>query len=145
MAEFINAVARGEQCNVTYRKQYGIVNSIATGPFPYPPEETDKNWAEINYPFNIDTKKLAPIDFESIHLEEISKLTNESGEEELVWTGQYGYAGYVTASADTIPEAKQKVERLRSAIKITDMKYRTDVGDRVHEHDIPTLKKQGWI
>ncbi len=145
MAEFINAVARGEKYDLKYRKHFGIVNAIATGPFPYPPEEVNRQEWDTEPTFEINTDELDDNDLESIHIEEISKRTKEDGTEEIYWAGQYGYAAYVTASAETIPEAKQKVERLRSAIKLDNMKYRTDIGDRVHEYDLPKLKELGLI
>ena len=145
MAEFINAVARGEKHDLIYRKHFGIVNSIATGSFPYPPDEVNRLEWDIEPAFQINTDELEDRDLESIHLEEISKRIKEDNKEEMYWAGQYGYAAYVTASAESILEAKQKVEKLRSAITLENMKYRTDVGDRVHEYDIPKLKELGLI
>lgn len=142
MAEFFTAVARGEQHELQVRDHFGIVNAIATGPFPYPPEDDDIDWKSTQYPFHIETNDLLDEDFESIHIEEISKR-GETGE--MYWAGEFGYAAYVTASAESIPEAKRKVERLRSKVMLPNMKYRTDIGDRVHDHDLDKLKEWGWV
>lgn len=140
LAEFFAAVARGEEHTPTFKNQFGIVNSLATGPFPFPPEDDDIDWKSVEHAFSIDTDMLSEHDLSSIHVEEISIRGKE-----LYWAGEYGYAAYVTASADTIPQAKEIVEKRRNAVTLTDMKYRTDIGDRVRNNDLPELKRMGWV
>ena len=143
IADFFAAIARGEQYDLNYRDHFGVVNAIATGPFPFPPEDDETDWLSREYPFQIDSAELDEKELESIHIEEIS--IHPDNENEMYWAGEFGYAAFVTASANTIPEAQAKVERLRNSITIPEIKYRTDIGDRVHNNDLPLLKKWGWI
>ena len=52
---------------------------------------------------------------------------------------------FITAYADTIPKAKKKAMKLVTALNVPHSFHRTDIGDRVHKHDLPMLKKWGWV
>lgn len=49
-----------------------------------------------------------------------------------------------TAFGRTIPEAKKRVYRTISNIKVVDIQYRSDIGDRVPA-DLALLKQWGWV
>jgi phosphoribosylamine--glycine ligase len=141
MGDLLYAVAKGKQAKLKCKDAYGIVVAIAVPPFPFPPKKNVKGKNRIlNF-----LRPLKQNEVDSIHFEEISKRINKNGSEEHYWAGEFGYAKYITASAKTIPAAQKKIKHLLKAIHLPDMIYRTDIGDRVHRHDIPKLKKWGWV
>lgn len=138
MGEFVHAVASGNQVELKHKDEYGIVLSLGLPPFPFPPQ---KGKRKKKYTIKHDLKKHHE---PSIHFEEVSKRKAGDGEE-LYWAGSYGYLGYITASAKSVPEAKQKAMNILRKFDVPDLIHRTDIGDRVHKHDLKMLKKWGWI
>lgn len=144
MADLISAVAKGEQTKVAYKKHFGIVVAIGVPPFPNPPKSISKKTQSKDLLLSFNKTPHAD-DMSSIHFEEISIKQDKNNEEILYWAGEFGYAAYVTASADTIPKAKKRAMSLLNTINLPNMVYRTDIGDRVHKNDLKMLKKWGWI
>jgi phosphoribosylamine---glycine ligase len=144
IGEFFYALSKGEKVRLKYKKEYGIVAAIGVPPFPYPPKETKGKRKKHGDVLQIDPN-LSEEAKKSIYLEEVSKRKNASGQDELYWSGAYGYVAYVTAAGDSIPKTQKKIKQLLSSVSIPEMTYRTDIGDRVHRKDLPLLKKWGWI
>lgn len=144
LADFIFDTASGKSTGFSWRPGYGIVASIALPPFPYPPEAESDSIRAFRPSIQI-SPKLSTRDLQSIHLEEVSVRQGPDGRDELFWSGEFGYAAYVTGSGLTIPEAQSEVLRRLRSVSVPDMIYRTDIGDRVHNHDFPLLREWGWI
>ncbi|MFZ2252718.1 MAG: hypothetical protein WAW13_00925 [Minisyncoccia bacterium] len=145
MADLLYAVATGKKVDVKYKKQYGIVVSLAVPPFPYPPKKKKVQPSlQKNVLFSLK-QSLTAAEVNSMHYEEVSKRKNKQGKEEMYWAGEFGYAAYVTASAKTIPGVQKKAALLVSNVNVPDMICRTDIGDRVYKNDLPMLKKWRWI
>ena len=145
MADFIYAVAKGKRVNLKCKKQFGIVVSIAVPPFPYPPKAGQKPRMTAKDRIISFTRTLSTEDECSVCFEEVSKRKNKRGEEEMFWAGTYGYVAFIATYADTIPKAKKKAMKLVTALNVPHSFHRTDIGDRVHKHDLPMLKKWGWV
>jgi phosphoribosylamine---glycine ligase len=137
--EFLYAVANGEKYNLKYKKGYGIVNFIATPPFPY----GKKHSKETLYGVNIYLDGLTNKEMGSLHFEGVSMRVGKD-------IGQYfissddGYIAYTTAVANTVKEAREKSLNIIRKIVIPKAFYRDDIGEDF-EKRLPDLKKWGYI
>jgi phosphoribosylamine--glycine ligase len=145
LGKFIHAVAQGRKAHPKYKKGFGVVVSIAIPPFPYPPKKRRKITEEIEITFK---RELNENDWKSIHFEEVSVMKEKKGSaitNNLYWSGEFGYVCFITASDKSLIAAQRKAYKTVSEVNIPDMIYRTDIGSRVHKHDLLQLKKWGWI
>lgn len=140
-SEFLESVGKGLPYNLEYKNGYGVVVSIVVDPFPYEP---NRSFSEAQNDFTkkriLFSEALTPEEFNHIHFEEVSQ--DENG---FYWSGNYGIVLHVTAHASTIAAAKDAAYTLIKKIHVDGMYYRTDIGERVAEIDLPTLKKWEWI
>ncbi|HEX4799364.1 MAG TPA: hypothetical protein VFV22_02395 [Candidatus Paceibacterota bacterium] len=144
-ANFLHSIANGENTELSFKKGYGVVVAVAVPPFPYPPKTKENKTVKQRDLLFSTNENVSVKDLYSIYLEEISLKKNKRGEEVMYWAGEFGYAGYVTSVAGTIPKAHRKAMKMLSHINLPKMIYRTDIGERVHKHDLPQLKKWGWV
>ena len=56
-----------------------------------------------------------------------------------------GYAMVVTGTGSTIPVAKAAALARARAVCIPDLRYRTDIGDRVEDGEAARLRALGWL
>lgn len=138
--EFLSALADGNSYDLGFKNEYGIVVSVAIPPFPFKPDTLDKMRHGNEKRMITLSDKLTDEDLSHVHFEEVSKIDGK-----YVWAGNYGWVLHVTAHAPSISEAKRIVYDRLKKIKIDNSFYRKDIGDRVEQHDIPTLKKWGWV
>ena len=137
--DFLLAIARGEEFNLKYKKEKGIVVSIAIPPFPY------KSINNSYYSSGVDIyfkKKLSKEEREMIHFEEVS-FDNETGRYHVA--GSNGYVLYISGTGDAVNDAREKVYGLVKNIVIPKMFYRTDIGLDFVNRDFEMLKKWGWV
>lgn len=139
-SEFLLAIARGEKYDLKYKKGYGIVNLIATPPFPY----GKKHSRETLYGTSVYFDRLKPIEMNSIHFEGISMRTGKAIDPYFI-SSHEGYVVYTTAVADSIAEARQKSINLITKIVLPKAFYRNDIGKKFEEFDLPKLKKWGYV
>jgi phosphoribosylamine---glycine ligase len=137
--EFLSAIARGEKYNLKYKKGFGIVNLIATPPFPY----GKKHSKETLYGINIYLDRLNDTEIESLHFEGVSQRVGKDQGQFFISTDD-GYIVHTTAVADTVEKARQKSLNLIKKIVIPKAFYRNDIG-KDFERQLPTLKKWGYI
>jgi phosphoribosylamine---glycine ligase len=140
MGDFMYAVASGDKHLPKYKKDFGVVVSVAVPPFPNPPTSTKAVRNVI-----CDFTQLSPKSWNHIYLEEISKREVPNHNDVYYWAGKFGYALYVTGSDKDISVANNKALRIISNIIIPNKIHRTDIGERVQKHDLQQLKKWGWI
>ena len=137
--DFLFAIANGKKYNLKYKKGFGVVNLIATPPFPY----GKNNSKETLYGINVYFDRLNDKELNSLHLEGVSMRVGKD-------QGQYfisnddGYVAYVTAVANTVTEARQKSLNLIKKIIIPKAFYRNDIG-KDFEQNVSTLKKLGYL
>lgn len=143
--DFLMSVADGKNYNLEHEDGVGVVVAVALPPFPYPPNsvraETQKSNNEYLYfkePLTLDEEW-------HVHLEEISKKQHLDGSEYLYWSGEFGYALYVTGVGKDIHEARDRAYKIINKIILPKKIYRTDIGIKFAEHDHATLKEWGWI
>jgi phosphoribosylamine--glycine ligase len=63
----------------------------------------------------------------------------------LVTAGQIGYVMVVTGNGATIPQARAAAYGLARRIAIPNVRYRDDIGTRVHDHGLAELTRLGWL
>lgn len=137
--EFLYAIASGQSYNLKYRKGYGIVNLIATPPFPY----GKKHSKETLYGINIYLDRLSEDEMSSLHFEGVSMRVGKDYGQYFI-SGSDGYIAYSTAVASTVEKARRKCLDIIKKITIPKAFYRNDIG-RDFELKIPLLKKWGYI
>ena len=139
-ADFLSAVANGEDYKLDFYKGFGIVVSIAVPPFPYAPDKFSMLSGSQKVLNILLDKDLSKEDLAHIHFEEVSKV--DGGYQ---WAGNHGWVLHATANAESIETAQKLVYERIDKIKIDGAFYRKDIGDRVYRNDIPKLKEWGWI
>jgi len=115
--EFFHALAGGEKFDLKTKRGFQIGVVIATSPFPFSDKNAFKKYSEDAA---IIFKK--PIN-DGIHIGDI-KL--EDGEWKLA--GQSGYALILTASSNTMEDARRLVYNKVQNIMLPNMFYRNDIG-----------------
>jgi len=137
--DFLMALAKGENYNLKYKKDYAINVALTIPPFPY--KTIDKNI--INNGMSIYfNKNLSKKDFSHIHYEGV--LMNENNQKYYT-AGNSGYVIYITETGKTVEEARKKAYRIIDKIMIPKMFYKTDIGLKFIEKNQKLLKKWGWI
>lgn len=64
---------------------------------------------------------------------------------QLVTSGATGYIGVATGTGSTVQQAKQEALRVAHKVVVPNLRYRTDIGDRVVHHDLERLRQLGWL
>jgi len=134
-------MAKGEQNDLKFKKEYSIVVSVAIPPFPYKAISSDYYLKEVDVLFK---KKLTKEEQNRIHFEEVS-LKEEKNEDRYCIAGSNGFILYVTGSGETVQGARKKAYDLIGKIVIPKMMYRTDIGMKFIERDQNMLEIWGWI
>lgn len=138
--ELLLAVARGEKYNLKYKKGFGIVNLIATPPFPY----GKKNSKETLYGTNIYFNEVSSSEMKSVHFEGVSLRVGKDQGQFFV-SSHEGYIVYTTAVAESVSEARKKSLALIKKIVIPKGFYRDDIGEKFEREDKEKLIKWGYI
>ncbi len=137
--EFLYAIASGKKYDLKYKKGYGIVNLIATPPFPYGKKHSKETLYGVNVYFdNLNNKEL-----QSLHFEGVSVRVGKDSGQYFISTDD-GYIAYTTAVADKVEKARMASLEIIKKIVIPKAFYRNDIG-KEFEQQIPALKKWGYI
>jgi phosphoribosylamine--glycine ligase len=137
--EFLSAIANGEKYDLKYKKGFGIVNLLATPPFPY----GKKHSKETLYGINIYFDRLSDKELESLHFEGVSLRVGKDKGQHFISTDE-GYIVYTTAVADSVEKARQASLNLIKKIVVPKAFYRNDIG-KDFEKQLPKLEKLGYI
>jgi phosphoribosylamine--glycine ligase len=138
--EFLLAVAQGKDYDLKFKKGYGIVNLIATPPFPY----GKKHSKETLYGTNVYFDRLLHEEMKSVHFEGLSLRVGKDQGQYFI-SSHEGYIAYTTAVADTVSKARQKSLDLINKIVVPKGFYRNDIGEKFETQDLAKLKKWGYI
>lgn len=79
-------------------------------------------------------------DLAGLHFAEIEKVG-----EQLVTSGATGYVGVVTGQGQTIAHARDEAYRLARHVIVPNLRYRSDIGERLISHDLQALNTLGWL
>lgn len=141
--EFLMAVAKGQKCDIRYRKGFGIVVSVAIPPFPYPPASVSQGVYTKGIPI-LFKEELSDDEMDRLHFEEVS-LKKVRSKKRYRIAGSNGYILYITGTGKTVEAARKQAYGLIDKIVIPKMFYRTDIGLKFIERDENLLKDWGWI
>ena len=64
---------------------------------------------------------------------------------QLVTSGCSGYVGVAAGTGSTVDEACRLAYRRAAQVVVPNLRYRTDIGERVRQHDLQRLRELGWL
>ena len=76
----------------------------------------------------------------ALHFAEVARLGDH-----LVTSGSCGYVGVATGIGDSVRAACDEAYRITRKVVVPNLRFRTDIGDRVRLHDLATLGRLGWL
>jgi phosphoribosylamine--glycine ligase len=136
---FLKAIADGESFDFNYPKgKYGVVILVAVPPFPYsiPDRKIERQDLDIFF-----REPLTEDERNRIHFQEVSRKSDGT----YFVSGEGGQVLHVSGIGDTIEAARKSAYELIGKIIIPKMFYRTDIGTRFIETDLPKLRRWGWV
>ena len=112
----------------------GVVLTVP--PFPYSQgyEELSKGEPICFHP------GMSAADRAALHFAEVARLGDH-----LVTSGSFGYVGVATGIGASVRDAGDEAYRVARQVVLPNMRYRTDIGERVHRHDLARLAALGWL
>ena len=126
----------GTETRIETRSGYAAGVVLTVPPFPY------------RYGYDSLSKGL-PLSFRetmtdddraALHLAEVAL---DDGQ--LVTSGAIGYVGVATGVGATVVKARERAYALARKVVVPNLRYRTDIGDRVTNHDLSALVALGYL
>ena len=139
--DILEAVAKGRQCEVKYKKGYSLVVSLAVPPFPYTGVSSSYHLHGVDILFK---RKLSTEEKNRIHFEEVSLRSKKAGGEYYI-AGPNGYVLFVTGTGETVSGAREQAYSVIKEVVIPKVMYRNDIGVKFELEQSSLLKKWGWI
>lgn len=127
---------RGDNLELATRPGFAAGVVLTVPPFPYP-----QGYDELS--------KGAPLSFREtmtsddrvrLHLAEVALH-----DAQLVMSGMVGYVGVATGTGDTVEQARDRAYELARKVIVPNLRYRTDIGERVMRRDLARLKSLGYL
>ncbi len=140
----MHAIAKGEQYDMKCKEGYGIINLVATPPFPFS-NKNNRVGESLMYGINIYFDNLAEADMDHLHFEEVSIRADSRYKGTHYISGCQGYVLYVSNVGESVKKARESVNNIIKKIIIPKMIYRNDIGLRFENEDATKLKKWGYI
>lgn len=140
--DLLSALADRMDYDPSFKKEFGIVMTIAAPPFPYRSINGQHSSHGMGVFFS---KALTNEERSRVHLEEISLRKRQGNGMEHYIAGPFGYALYVTGSGRSVRDARMQALNTVGKITIPKMFYRTDIGMRFEEKEEKLLRQWGWI
>lgn len=138
---FLQALAAGKKYHVRWHRGFGIVVVVTvptSQPFPFTKAERYVSPRNITVYLN----EVSDSEFQHIHFEDVSF---DARQKRYYISDDRGYVLYVTAVAQTVAAARDKVYRLLEKIHIPKMFYRNDIGLKFIEGDEAKLRRWGYL
>jgi phosphoribosylamine--glycine ligase len=110
----------------------GVV--LTTPPFPYSRQMVDE---VVGLPVLIDPG----LEARHIHYGEVG--LDAAGQ--LVTSGLYGWTLVVTGLGDTVSAAKADAYRRAPGVTVPNLRYRTDIGERLLSGQLAQVRRLGWF
>lgn len=111
----------------------GIVLTVPPFPYPYGYDQISRG-LPVDLSPHLDAKERG-----LLHLGDIAR---ENGR--IVMSGQTGYVGVATGVGRSVKQAKMLALELAQKVSVPNMRYRTDIGQRVM-NDITRLREWGYL
>lgn len=112
----------------------GIVLTVPPFPYTHGYEELSKGEPICFHPGMTVAQRSA------LHFAEVARLGNH-----LVTSGSCGYVGVATGIGASVAAASEQAYRLARQVVVPNLRYRTDIGERVERHDLAYLAALGWL
>jgi phosphoribosylamine--glycine ligase len=140
-AEFLKALADGKQYDLKWKRGFGIVLMVASGPMPYATKIKGVSSKGMQIYFD----HMTPEEFTHIHFEEVSAHLSDQDQPEYYVSDSRGFILYVTGVEKSVEAARKKVYGITGRISIPKTFYRNDIGLSFIEKDAAQLKKWGYL
>lgn len=140
LTDFFYAVAAGHQADVDWSRDYCVVTSVVTPPFPYRDGNIGK--ALIGLPVTM-SKNMTPEELKHLHLDEIASTDGTLNT--LYISGTNGYAFYATGLGQTVHEARERSLDVIRKVNVARMFYREDIGADFEQGQEEKLRSWGYL
>jgi phosphoribosylamine--glycine ligase len=134
-ATILTRLADGDERDLATHDGYAVGIVLTVPPFPYP-----DGYARLSKGVPITFYPLDEDDRASFHYGEVAAVDGE-----IVTAGQIGYVMVVTGRAAGVDEARQLALTRARKVVIPNMRYRTDIGERLVREDLQRLAQLGWV
>ncbi|MBA3595115.1 MAG: phosphoribosylamine--glycine ligase [Pseudomonadota bacterium] len=112
----------------------GVVLTVP--PFPY-----RQGYAELSKGEPICFRpQMSAAEREAVHFAEVATVRGQ-----LVTSGASGYIGVATGTGGSVRQARDHAYQVARQVVIPNLRYRTDIGDRVISRDLLMLVALGWL
>ena len=127
---------RGVDSSIATRPGYaaGVVLTVPPFPYRYGYEALSKG-LPISF-----REKMTEADHGALHLAEVAM---DGGR--LVTSGVMGYIGVANGIGDSVKQALERAYALAHKVVVPNLRYRTDIGQRVIDRDLAALRALGYI
>ena len=108
---------------------------LSVPPFPY-----RHGYEELSKGSPISFHNMSEADHTALHFAEVAQVNSH-----LVMSGSVGYVGVATGVGNSVNEAADKAYQLARKIVVPNLRYRTDIGEKVIRHDFSHLRELGYL
>ena len=127
---------RRDSLHLETREGFAAGVVLTVPPFPY-----SQGYQELSKGMPICLRPaLTGRDREALYFAEVAQQ-----EGQLVTSGACGYVGVATGIGPTVAAANQEALRIARGVVVPNLRYRTDIGERVAREDWQRLQRLGWI
>jgi phosphoribosylamine---glycine ligase len=111
---------------------YSVAVVLSTPPFPYTRKDVE---APVGLPVIVEG-----VEPDHLHLGEVGR-----GPDGLVTAGLYGWTAVVTGTAHSVVEAQRLAYERAAKMRIPNVRYRLDIGDKLIAGQLQALTDWGWM
>jgi len=137
--DFLSAIADGKPFDLDYKKEVGVIVTLAVPPFPYDLDYTEEENSSVGLPVlfspTVTSDEMTHYYFEEIAKQEVGYSVS----------GARGCVMHVGGSGESIDMARAIVYRRLQMVNIPKMFYRIDIGEHFERTGLDLLKKWGWM
>ncbi len=138
--EFLKAIADGKPYDLKWQREFGIVVTLATPPFPYQNKFKQESLMGVEIYFDeTDTQLMSNMHFEGI------SVKREGRKNRYYISDPTGYILYVTGTGKTVPQAYAKTYQTISKVNIPKMFYRNDISLSFTTTNKAKLRNWGYL
>ncbi len=112
----------------------GVVLTVPPFPYRHGYEQLSKG---VPICFQPD---MTPADHATLYFAEVAKVGAQ-----LVTSGATGYVGVATGIGANVAAAREQALRVARKVVVPNLRYRSDIGERVRKCDLEYLRRLGWL
>jgi phosphoribosylamine--glycine ligase len=130
--ELFGGMLRRDLDHFATTRGFSVCVVLTTPPFPHSRHEVR---APVGLPVLVGN-----VDRESIHFGEVGMQGPQ-----LVTSGLYGWTAVVTGTGGTIEDAKARAYAAAAKVRVPNLRYRSDIGDKLMGGQLDQLVRWGWL